>query len=269
MLIPPHPNLRRLTKSEIEQYNNDGYIKNLPVFCPKSSSMLKRLFYELANSLPKEIDINKTNCWHKASRKFYQLCRTPAILNYVEDLIGPNFFQWGGQFFVKYPKDGSEVPWHQDSQYWPLSPQKTVTVWLAVFDINEENAAMKIVKGSHKHGSLKHHKNNAGHLVINQEVDSDQINTKNIKTIDLEAGEISLHNDGLLHGSGPNNSERMRAGITMRFAPTDVKCDLSVWPNFEASMARGSDEYKYNPMSAIPKNEQFPIRLFQHSSEFS
>ena len=37
--------------------------------------------------------------WHKASKKFYDLCRTPAILDYVEDLIGPNFVQWGGQFF--------------------------------------------------------------------------------------------------------------------------------------------------------------------------
>ena len=39
------------------------------------------------------------------SLKFYNLCRTPAILDYVEDLLGPNFFQWGGQFFLKEPKD--------------------------------------------------------------------------------------------------------------------------------------------------------------------
>ena len=128
---------------------------------------------------------------------------------------------------------------------------------------------MKIVKGSHKLGNLKHHENNEKHLVLNQEVDSGQIDSKNIKTIDLKSGEISLHDDGLLHGSGANNSEQMRAGITMRFAPTDVKCDLSVWPNFETSMARGVDKYKHNPVSPIPKTEQFPIRLFQHSSEFS
>jgi ectoine hydroxylase-related dioxygenase (phytanoyl-CoA dioxygenase family) len=88
--------------------------------------------------------------WHKASIKFNELCRNSTILDYVEDLLGPNFYQWGGQFFTKYPNDGSVVPWHQDAQYWPLSPQRTVTVWLAVFDSDAGNGAMQIVNGSHK-----------------------------------------------------------------------------------------------------------------------
>ena len=77
------------------------------------------------------------------------LCRTPAILDYVEDIAGPDFYQWGGQFFVKYPGDGSIVPWHQDAQYWPLTPRRTVTVWLAIHDADEANAAMQVVAGSH------------------------------------------------------------------------------------------------------------------------
>ena len=80
------------------------------------------------------IDNNKTNMWHKASKKFHDLCRTPAILDYVEDILGTNFVQWGGQFFNKNPNDGSAVPWHQDAQYWPLNPSNAVTVWLAIYD---------------------------------------------------------------------------------------------------------------------------------------
>ena len=53
--------------------------------------------------------------WHKASKKFYDLAHTPAILDYVEDLLGPNFFLWGGQFFYKAAKSKGIVPWHQDS----------------------------------------------------------------------------------------------------------------------------------------------------------
>ena len=40
--------------------------------------------------------------------------------------------------------------------------------------------------------------------------------------IELKAGEISLHSDLLLHGSPPNNSNRRRCGLTMRYASTDV-----------------------------------------------
>ena len=88
--------------------------------------------------------------WHKASKKFYDLAHTPAILDYVEDLLGPNFFLWGGQFFYKAAKSKGVVPWHQDSQYWPLNPSNSVTVWLAVYDTDKSNSAMKIVSESHK-----------------------------------------------------------------------------------------------------------------------
>ena len=138
-------NIRRLTSNEKEQYSSEGYVTGLPVFADDAVKDLHNWYDELSSKLPDEIDINKTNMWHKASKKFYDICRTPAILDYVEDLIGPNFVQWGGQFFSKEPKDGSVVPWHQDAQYWPLSPANAVTVWLAVFDTDEENAAMKVV----------------------------------------------------------------------------------------------------------------------------
>ena len=63
---------------------------------------------------------------------------------------GQILFFGGGQFFLKAPKDGSVVLWHQDIQYWPLKPAKTVTIWLALYDSDEENGAMRIVRGSHK-----------------------------------------------------------------------------------------------------------------------
>jgi len=262
------PAARRLTAAEKDQYARDGYVKNLPVFAPDGVAALQALFEELAGRLPTGVDVNLVNMWHKASRKFHDLCRTPTILDYVEDLIGPDFYQWGGQFFVKYPRDGSEVPWHQDAQYWPLSPQRTVTVWLAIYDTDAGNAAMQVVRGSHRDGPFTHHINDASHLVLEQEVSQDQIDADRIVTLDLKAGEISLHDDGLLHGSGPNNSDRVRCGMTMRFCPTEVKCDLSVWPTFEAYMARGTDRHRLNPVGPMPTGEHYPVKKFAHSSEF-
>ena len=159
---------RKLTKEEKLQYKRDGYITGLPVFDPQAKNDLNELFVSLSSRLSNDIDINQTNMWHKASLKFYNLCRTPVILDYVEDLLGPNFFQWGGQFFLKEPNDGSVVPWHQDAQYWPLTPAKSVTVWLALYDTDEKNAAMKVVKGSHNVGMFKHHTNKASNVENNK-----------------------------------------------------------------------------------------------------
>ena len=263
-------NVRRLTNKEKQQYSEQGYVKNLPVFSYNGALELQGLFQELSSRLPSNVDINKTNMWHKASKKFHDLCRTPEILDYVEDILGPNFVQWGGQFFHKEPKSGSVVPWHQDAQYWPLKPANAVTVWLAVYDTDKENGAMKVVSGSHKKGSngFKHHTNNASHLVLDQEVSEDQIDQDNIVYMDLKAGEISLHNDALLHGSDPNNSDRRRCGITMRFSPTNVKGDLNEWPFFETQLARGIDSFKLNPIAQIPRGEATPIKRFCYSKDF-
>ena len=259
---------RRLSEIEVLQFKKDGYLTGLPVFDESSNSDLGNFFLEFSSRLESSIDLNQTAQWQKASRQFYNLCVTPVILNYVEDLIGPNFVLWGGQFFLKEPKDGSIVPWHQDVQYWPLKPAKAVTVWLALYETNEENGAMKIVKGSHKKGMFKHHVNEAKNLALNQQVSDEQFNHNDIVSLNLKAGEISLHDDGLLHGSEANNSDRRRCGITMRYSPVDVKADLSVWPHFETQLVRGKDTFKHNPSAQIPKGEATPIGKFQHSSEF-
>ena len=264
-----HKDVRRLNDLEKKQYEEDGYITGLQVFSEEAKGDLDNLFFSLTSRLDKSIDLNQTNMWHKASLRFYRLCRTPAILDYVEDLIGPNFYQWGGQFFLKEPKDGSVVPWHQDAQYWPLSPSKTVTVWLALYDTDEENGAMKIVKGSHKKGIFEHRVNSSKTLVLDQEVPDSQINQNDVVSLNLKAGQISLHDDGLLHGSLANNSNRRRCGVTMRFAPVNVKANLSIWPHFETQLARGVDNFNFNPVAEIPKGEGTPIKKFQFSKEFS
>ena len=160
------------------------------------------------------------------------------------------------------------VPWHQDAQYWPLNPSNAVTVWLAVFDTDEENAAMKVVSGSHKVGRFVHKKNEAKNLVLDQEVSFDQLDQSKIVSLNLKAGQISLHNDALLHGSEANNSNRRRCGVTMRFSPTNVKGDLKAWPFFETQLARGIDEYKLNPTAQIPRGEATPKKMFSFSNEF-
>ena len=159
------------------------------------------------------------------------------------------------------------MPWHQDAQYWPLKPSRTVSVWLAIFDTDEQNAAMRIVKGSHRH-VFEHQLIEKEHFVLDQEVDQLAIKTEDIVSMDLKAGEISLHDNQLLHGSGPNHSDRIRAGQTMRFCPTEVKCDLNVWPKFESYLVRGVDEFKHNPVGKEPKGYSYPIKVGQCSWEF-
>jgi len=222
----------------------------------------------MREALPPGLDFNRVNCWHKANRWVYDLTLTPALLNYVEDLLGPHFFLWGAQFFCKFPNDGTVVPWHQDAQYWPLSPRKAVSVWIAIFDTNLSNAAMQVVPGSHHNGAVTHRSVNNESYVLKEEINPDSIHLDEVVTFELKAGEMSLHDDGLIHGSGPNTSDRIRAGLALRFSPSDVVCDMSVWPTFEAYPVRGKKGLKNNPIGKIPTKNGIPTKMFPHSSEF-
>lgn len=259
---------RRLSKKEKIQFLNDGYVKNLPVFSSEGVKKIQEVFKNLSNRLPKNIDINKTNMWNKASKSFYEISATSTILDYVEDVIGKNFYLWGGMFFFKEKKSKSIVPWHQDSQYWPLKPSKSVTVWLAVYDTDRENAAMKIIPGSHKVKNYSHNQNNNKNYLLNKEVSGKDIKNKKVVYMDLKAGEISLHSDALLHASDENKSLRPRCGIVLRYSPSDVKVKLSEWPFFSVQHVRGVDNYDHNPVAPIPRGEATPIRPMQFHTEF-
>jgi len=260
---------RRLSEAERRGFEERGFIKPLPLFGDDASDHLQARFDELLAKLPDGIDINRVNCWHKANRWVYDLCCTPAVLNYVEDLLGPEFYLWGCHFFCKLPGGASEVPWHQDAQYWPLTPHETVTVWLALYDTDDSNGAMRVVAGSHRVGLVDHGSVEGEQFVLNQAIDESAFAPEDVVTIDLQAGQMSLHDDRLIHGSGPSTSGRRRVGLTMRFSPNRVKCDLGVWPNFEAYPMRGADPEPLNPIGEIPQGDDCPTSMFQLSSEFS
>ena len=182
---------RRLTEAEKEQFQNWGYVKNLPVFDDSEIPILQKGFEDMLALLPSHIHMSRVNNWHKANRWVYELSHTKAILDYVEDLIGPNILQWGAHCFAKFPGDGTEVPWHQDAQYWPLQPSRTVSVWLAIFDTDEQNAAMRIVKGSHSN-VFEHNLIEKEHFVLDQEVDQVAIKSEDIVSMDLKDSNFML-----------------------------------------------------------------------------
>ena len=51
-----------------------------------------------------------------------ELARHPAILDAIEDIIGPDILCWNVHLFAKDPDGTSYVSWHQDAAYWGLEP---------------------------------------------------------------------------------------------------------------------------------------------------
>jgi non-heme Fe2+,alpha-ketoglutarate-dependent halogenase len=126
-----HP--KRLSAEQIRFYNERGYLSGFRVFDQeevrqnrqKSDALLDRFIKEGKGSYA-------INRYQDRFATIYDLATAPAILDLVEDIVGPNIICWATHYFCKMPGDDMGVSWHQDCSYWALTPSKTVTVWLAI-----------------------------------------------------------------------------------------------------------------------------------------
>jgi hypothetical protein len=229
-----------LTADEIARFNRDGYLKGYPIFDPAEIADLRRYFDGLlARTLAAGGTSYSISTAHLRYGRVYDLLRHPRILAYVKDLIGDDVIGWGSHFFCKMPGDGKRVSWHQDASYWPLTPSKTVTVWLAIDDADVGNACMRYLAGTHWHGHLTYTlTEDDDSNVLNQTVrDADRFGPP--VDVELHAGEISMHSDLLVHGSEANQSERRRCGLTLRYCPAEVRAGLG-W-NAKGVVVSGAD----------------------------
>jgi len=245
---------KRLSGAQREFFNTQGYLGGLaPVFSAGEVAELKAGLDRLMQLLRPGESSKEIREWHESSRFLYDICMHPTILDYVEDLLGADFFLWGSNFFIKEPHTPATVGWHQDAYYWPLDPHESLTVWLAFDDSTVENGAMEVIPGSHRAGILKHVRAAETDSVLTLECERGQFREDTRVPVTLRAGEVSIHDDKLVHGSPENRSSMRRAGLTIRYSRTNVRCDLSVNPHFRAFLCRGTDRYAYNPAGVPPK----------------
>lgn len=213
-----------LTAGQVAAFNRDGYLKGFRIFDAAGIAGHRAFFDEQLRKVQAaghgSFSISSA---HLKFAKVYDLMLHPGILAYVHDLLGPELVGLASHYFCKLPRDGTTVSWHQDASYWPLTPSKTATVWLAIDDAYIDNGCMRFVAGSHLHGQLEFRPSDASeNNVLDQTVD-DVERYGEIVDVELEAGEISIHSDLLLHSSHYNESDRRRCGLTLRYCTPDVR----------------------------------------------
>ena len=229
-----------LTGEQLGAFNRDGYVKGIRIFPQDEIEVIRRYFDRLlAETLASGGDSYSISTAHLRYGRVYDLLADRRIVACVKDLLGEDVIGWGSHFFCKMPGDGKRVSWHQDSAYWPLTPTRAVTVWLAIDDADPENACMRYIPGSHLMGHLTHGLSESDDAnVLNQAVPGAEALARPVD-VELKAGEISIHSDLLLHGSEANRSARRRCGLTLRYCPPEVRAGLG-W-NAKGVVVSGQD----------------------------
>jgi non-heme Fe2+,alpha-ketoglutarate-dependent halogenase len=230
-----------LSRAQVESYNKNGFIRPIDIYSTDEITSIRQYFDRLLEKTLREGGNSYSiSTAHMKYGRVFDILTNPRIIDHVSDLLGDDVIAWGSHFFCKMPGDGRAVAWHQDASYWPLTPSHAVTVWLAIDDADTDNGCMMFIAGSHHSGHLTYKKSSPEeHNVLDQTVENAESFGTGVVVDDLKAGQASIHNDLLLHGSSANMSTRRRCGLTLRYAAAHVRAGMQ-W-NEKGVIVRGSD----------------------------
>jgi len=239
----------RLTDAQLAEYHEAGFV--IPDYRLSESTLadLRAAHSRFIDRYPAFVDYCPALI--PLDPSFLEFARDETILNMVGQVLGNNFALWNSSFFAKPARVGTRTPWHQDGEYWAMRPLATCTVWMAIDDATPENGCLRFIPGSHKDKrTRKHQINNAPGLALNQELTQDEFEESEAVDLVLEAGQMSLHDVYLVHGSEPNRSDRPRRGMTLRLMPTSSYYDREI-------------EQKQNASSPYPSLNEQELRNIQ------
>ncbi|HTW51940.1 MAG TPA: phytanoyl-CoA dioxygenase family protein [Stellaceae bacterium] len=254
--------LKALSEDQIAAYHRQGYLAPVPVMSEADARALRGTLEAIEAGMggPLRGDIR-----HKAHLLFpflADLIRHPAILDAIEDILGPDILCWNTNFFIKEAETPSFVSWHQDSTYWGLSSPDVCTAWIALTPSNLDNGAMAVIPESHTHDQIPHRDTFDRHnlLTRGQEI-AVEVDERAAVSLVLRPGEMSLHHVRLVHGSPPNLSLDRRIGFAIRYIPTSI---YQVEGTDSATLVRGEDRYGHFELEPRPERDMQDEMLALH-----
>lgn len=231
--------MARLRQDEIARYAADGWVKPGWRLPPSRVARMREALDDLIRRNP-GVRPEKLVSAHiegdngegvRGSAAFLQLARDPEIVELVAGVLGPDVILWGCHVFCKPPVEGYETPWHQDGHYWPIRPLATCTVWVALEDSKVDNGCLRVVPGSHRGRVLHDHLHeDRADLTLQQRLAPGTFDENEAADVELEPGEMSLHDVYMIHGARPNTSTRRRTGVALRYMPATSLFDRALRP---------------------------------------
>jgi Phytanoyl-CoA dioxygenase (PhyH) len=163
---------------------------------------------------------------------FLDLARDPEIVELVSGVIGDNVILWGCHVFCKPAAEGYETPWHQDGHYWPIRPLANCTVWVALEASTRENGCLRVIPRSHLGRRLHEHLHEDRiDLTLNQRMAEGSFDEARAVDIELQPGQMSLHDVYMIHGAAANRSAQRRTGVALRYMPASSVFERDLRPS--------------------------------------
>lgn len=218
-----------LTQALLAQYRRDGFVSGVPVFSVAETAKLRADVEALEAAPPSAAAEKGLNQFFRVNGQLVipllaEIARTPAILDRVETILGPNLLVWSVELFIKEPGDGKAVSWHQDITYWGMGEtDDETTAWIALSDVSVQAGCMRFIPGSHVGGIAAHDDTFSDDNLLSRGQEIQDVDENRAVHGPLRPGEMSLHHGRCFHASSPNGSNDRRIGVAIRYVTPEVR----------------------------------------------
>lgn len=187
---------------------------------------------------------------HMTHAGVLELCRHPRVVEMAQALLRtPDVSIFTSRVLCKEGGTGKEIPWHQDSNYWPLVPPgcdevrpEVASIWLPLDDVDSENGPMQVLsfvaqpETAYRNCTefiMDSGGSTAGFDNFNLSLDPSKLNAAGGKWCYLKRGESEWHSAWTVHRSEPNRSCRRRLVWIVRYCPTGTSVRGGVRGSFD------------------------------------
>ncbi|MBT2323494.1 phytanoyl-CoA dioxygenase family protein [Variovorax paradoxus] len=231
--------MAHLSPHEIAHYHAEGWV--IPQFCLPATrvAQMREALDELIRRNP-GVRPEKLVSAHvegdngegvRGSRRFLELAVDPEIVELVSGVIGEDVILWGCHVFCKPAAEGYETPWHQDGHYWPIRPLANCTVWVALEESTALNGCLRVIPRSHVASALHPHLHeDRNDLTLNQRMAAGSFDEAQAVDLELQPGQMSLHDVYMIHGAKANTSQKRRTGVALRYMPSTSVFERNLRP---------------------------------------
>ena len=139
------------------------------------------------------------------------------------------------ELFIKPPKSAPPPRPHQDGFYFCLVPNRAVTLWLALDEMDSENGTLHYVSGSHKQGIFDHR---ASHVLgFSQGLAAADLSQYGREVpCPLHRGDLLAHHSLTIHRAEGNPSPRLRRALAFVYYAQSAKRDEAQFRRYQASV---------------------------------
>lgn len=221
-----------ITEEHIRFFRENGFIKLKNVLTEEAIEYYGKIISQKVVELNRmHLPMEERTTYQKAFLQIFNLWRENEIVNefvrskrlakIASDLLETSGVRlYHDQALYKEP-GGGITPWHADQFYWPLSSDKTVTVWIPLQKTPHEMGPLAFSVKSHNFSFGRNMEiSDESEAALKAALEKENFNHF-VEPFDI--GEVTYHYGWTFHHAGANNSGKVRAAMTMIYMDENIR----------------------------------------------